>query len=212
MRVCTVQSVEELNGKDINGHELYVGRAQKKAERQAELKEKFEKIKSERLSRYHGVNLYVKNLDDTIGDDKLREEFAAFGTITSAKVLHGGVYTNCIIIVVIINGIFNMVPLLSALVRYLAHFCLLKDHNLCSLKKDCSLWVVPYSLNSKYATDTALRVEASAALYCSMLSITIFIPRQPDVIFQNLARAENEMDEFIVQNIASDSFCSSLDM
>ena len=82
-----VQSVEELNGKDINGHELYVGRAQKKAERQAELKEKFEKIKSERLSRYHGVNLYVKNLDDTIGDDKLREEFSAFGNITSAKVL-----------------------------------------------------------------------------------------------------------------------------
>ena len=81
------QSVEELNGKDISGHELYVGRAQKKAERQAELKEKFEKIKSERLSRYHGVNLYVKNLDDTITDDKLQEEFAAFGTITSAKVL-----------------------------------------------------------------------------------------------------------------------------
>jgi len=82
-----LQSVEELNGKDVNGHELYVGRAQKKAERQAELKEKFEKIKSERLSRYHGVNLYVKNLDDTINDDKLREEFSAFGTITSAKVV-----------------------------------------------------------------------------------------------------------------------------
>ena len=81
------QSVEELNGKDISGHELYVGRAQKKAERQAELKEKFEKIKSERLSRYHGVNLYVKNLDDTINDDKLHEEFAAFGNITSAKVV-----------------------------------------------------------------------------------------------------------------------------
>jgi len=86
--VSWLQSVEELNGKDINGHELYVGRAQKKAERQAELKEKFEKIKSERLSRYHGVNLYVKNLDDAINDDKLREEFSTFGTITSAKVLH----------------------------------------------------------------------------------------------------------------------------
>jgi len=85
--VCGAQSVEELNGKDVSGHELYVGRAQKKAERQAELKEKFEKIKSERLSRYHGVNLYVKNLDDTITDDKLRDEFASFGNITSAKVL-----------------------------------------------------------------------------------------------------------------------------
>jgi polyadenylate-binding protein len=84
--VCYVQAVEELNCKDINGHELYVGRAQKKAERQAELKEKFERIKSDRISRYHGVNLYVKNLDDSITDEQLHDEFATFGNITSAKV------------------------------------------------------------------------------------------------------------------------------
>ena len=40
----------------------------------------------ERLNRYTGVNLFVKNLDDTIDDDKLRQEFAPFGTVTSAKV------------------------------------------------------------------------------------------------------------------------------
>lgn len=34
-----------------------------------------------------GVNLYVKNLDDGIDDERLRKEFAPFGTITSAKVL-----------------------------------------------------------------------------------------------------------------------------
>ncbi len=34
-----------------------------------------------------GVNLYVKNLDDSIDDEKLRKEFAPYGTITSAKVL-----------------------------------------------------------------------------------------------------------------------------
>merc|ERR1712241_568606 len=62
--------------------------AQKKAERQAELKKKFEALKMERLNRYQGVNLYVKNLDDTIDDDKLRQEFAPFGTITSAKVMY----------------------------------------------------------------------------------------------------------------------------
>merc|ERR1712001_645513 len=56
--------------------------------RQQELKKKFEQLKLERLNRYQGVNLFVKNLDDTIDDDKLRQEFAPFGTVTSAKVMY----------------------------------------------------------------------------------------------------------------------------
>lgn len=39
-------------------------------------------------SGFQGVNLYVKNLDDSIDDERLRKEFAPYGTITSAKVLH----------------------------------------------------------------------------------------------------------------------------
>ena len=78
--------VNELNGKEFGDRKLYCGRAQKKAERQAELKNKFEKLKQERIQRYQGVNLYVKNLDDSITDDILREHFSQFGTITSAKV------------------------------------------------------------------------------------------------------------------------------
>ncbi|XP_059620490.1 polyadenylate-binding protein [Phlebotomus argentipes] len=81
-------AVSALNGKELtDGKTLYVGRAQKKAERQMELKRRFEQIKNERLSRSQGVNLYVKNLDDTIDDEILRKEFTQFGTITSAKVM-----------------------------------------------------------------------------------------------------------------------------
>jgi polyadenylate-binding protein len=81
------KAVKDLDGMDLGGKNLYVGRAQKKAERQQELKKKFEMMKLERLNRYQGVNLYVKNLDDTIDDEMLRKEFTPFGTITSAKVM-----------------------------------------------------------------------------------------------------------------------------
>merc|ERR1711972_945115 len=82
------KAVDELNGVEMFGKTLYVGRAQKKAERQQELKKKFEQLKLERLNKYQGVNLYVKNLDDTIDDERLRKEFAPYGTITSAKVMY----------------------------------------------------------------------------------------------------------------------------
>ncbi|KAJ8257983.1 hypothetical protein GJAV_G00191850 [Gymnothorax javanicus] len=81
------KAVEQMNGKELNGRIIYVGRAQKRLERQRELKRKFEQIKQERIHRYQGVNLYVKNLDDGIDDERLRREFAPYGTITSAKVM-----------------------------------------------------------------------------------------------------------------------------
>ncbi|XP_040825385.1 polyadenylate-binding protein 1-like [Ochotona curzoniae] len=84
------RAVNEMNGKEFNGRLIYVGRAQKKVERQTELKHKFEQMKQQRITRYQGVNLYVKNLDDGIDDQRLRKEFASFGTITSAKVMMEG--------------------------------------------------------------------------------------------------------------------------
>ncbi|KAM8964836.1 polyadenylate-binding protein 1 [Sarcophilus harrisii] len=84
------KAVEEMNGKELNGKKIYVGRAQKKVERQTELKRKFEQMKQDRITRYQGVNLYVKNLDDGIDDERLRKEFSPFGTITSAKVMMEG--------------------------------------------------------------------------------------------------------------------------
>ena len=51
-----------------------------------ELVRKREEAKMERYSRYQGVNLYIKNLDDDFDDERLRKEFSKFGNITSAKV------------------------------------------------------------------------------------------------------------------------------
>ena len=80
-------AVDELNGKDFKGQDLYVGRAQKKHEREEELRKSYEAARVEKASKYQGVNLYVKNLDDDVDDDKLRELFAPYGAITSAKVM-----------------------------------------------------------------------------------------------------------------------------
>lgn len=53
------QAVEEMNGMELNGKTVFVGRAQKKMERQAELKRKFEQLKQERISRYQVMNCFV---------------------------------------------------------------------------------------------------------------------------------------------------------
>lgn len=90
-----VQAVDELNGREyessVDGEtikqELFVGRAQKKSERERELRAKFEAQKMDRISKFQGVNLYVKNLDDSVTDDMLRDEFSSLGTITSARVM-----------------------------------------------------------------------------------------------------------------------------
>ena len=81
-------AVTALNGKEVEGNTLYVNRAQRKSERQESLRVYFEKQRTERLSKYAAsINLYVKNLDDTIDDACLKEAFSRFGKITSAKVM-----------------------------------------------------------------------------------------------------------------------------
>jgi len=84
------RAVDEMNNKEIHGRPVFVGRAQKKAERELELKQKFEAIKQEQLAKFQGVNLYIKNLDDDFDDDKLRGVFTQFGTITSCRVMRDG--------------------------------------------------------------------------------------------------------------------------
>ncbi|KAG5664618.1 hypothetical protein KAF25_008352 [Fusarium avenaceum] len=81
------KAVDELNGNDFHGQDLYVGRAQKKHEREEELRKSYEAARLEKANKYQGVNLYIKNLDDDVDDDKLRQMFSEFGPITSAKVM-----------------------------------------------------------------------------------------------------------------------------
>ena len=80
-------AVDNLNDSEYRGQKLYVGRAQKKHEREEELRKQYEAARIEKQSKYQGVNLYIKNMDDDVDDEKLRELFTPFGTITSAKVM-----------------------------------------------------------------------------------------------------------------------------
>lgn len=76
-------AVDKLNGTEINGKPIFVGRAQKRQERDEELRHQ----RDERTSKYQGANVYVKNLDDNVDDEKLKQEFSRFGSITSVKVM-----------------------------------------------------------------------------------------------------------------------------
>lgn len=84
-------ALRELNETELDGKKLYVSRFQKKNERSNFLRSRFEEKRNERLKKFAGVNLYVKNLDDKVDDEKLKKEFSEFGTITSVKVMseHG---------------------------------------------------------------------------------------------------------------------------
>ncbi|KAI0256812.1 polyadenylate binding protein [Lactifluus subvellereus] len=80
-------AVDHLHDFEYKSRKLFVSRAQKKAEREDELRKTYEAAKQEKMSKYQGVNLYIKNLEDDIDDEKLRAEFEPFGTITSCKVM-----------------------------------------------------------------------------------------------------------------------------
>lgn len=81
------KAVEALNDSDFKGQKLYVGRAQKKHEREEELRKQYEAARQEKSSKFNGVNLYVKNLADEVDDEELAKIFEAYGSITSAKVM-----------------------------------------------------------------------------------------------------------------------------
>ena len=81
---------EEKKEEEPEDYGLFVGRAMSKAERARKLAEKFgPTVKGKGKGKGKGgdsqtVNLYIKNLDESITDDKLKELFCTFGKITSA--------------------------------------------------------------------------------------------------------------------------------
>lgn len=64
---------------------IYAARAQLKSERAVVLRKTFQQNMNP--TKQQGVNLYIKNLEETVDDDELRQQFSSFGTITSAKVM-----------------------------------------------------------------------------------------------------------------------------
>ncbi|CAL9753932.1 unnamed protein product [Musa acuminata subsp. burmannicoides] len=87
MPEAAAAAIEKFNGTALFDKVLYVGKAQKKSEREAELRAKYEQERNGRLEKLQGLSLYLKNLDDSINDEKLRELFSPFGTVTSCRVM-----------------------------------------------------------------------------------------------------------------------------
>mmetsp|Transcript_87763 Transcript_87763/g.160548 ORF Transcript_87763/g.160548 Transcript_87763/m.160548 type:complete len:635 (+) Transcript_87763:171-2075(+) len=91
--------VEAMHDKDLRTDEekaaaaegdeyekLFVQRAQSKAERQAQFRQ-MRQQETGSNGRAQGVNLYVKNLDESTDDASLRELFEPFGAITSVAAM-----------------------------------------------------------------------------------------------------------------------------
>ncbi|KAL2229353.1 polyadenylate-binding protein 7 [Sesamum indicum] len=81
------RAVEALHGSQLGSKVLYVARAQKKSEREELLRRQFEEKRKEQILKYQASNVYVKNIDDDVTDDELKEHFSQCGTITSAKIM-----------------------------------------------------------------------------------------------------------------------------
>eukprot|EP00930_Biecheleria_cincta_P064905 TRINITY_DN5059_c0_g1_i1.p1 TRINITY_DN5059_c0_g1~~TRINITY_DN5059_c0_g1_i1.p1 ORF type:complete len:635 (+),score=178.03 TRINITY_DN5059_c0_g1_i1:66-1970(+) len=89
LHMTDVSTEEEKEGEekkaDADGHpagKLYVQRAQSKKERALELKKKFASSDTSK----QGVNLYIKNLDESTDEASMRELFEPFGVISSLSV------------------------------------------------------------------------------------------------------------------------------
>lgn len=78
-------AIETMNLAKWNDQQLYVSRAQRKAERQTFLQNQRLVRKNEQMEKYRGTNLYIKNLPPSIETkESLETLFSPFGKIRSA--------------------------------------------------------------------------------------------------------------------------------
>ncbi|XP_073006425.1 polyadenylate-binding protein 7-like [Typha latifolia] len=79
---------EAMDGVQLGSKTLYVARAQKKSERQQILRRLYEEKRKEKIRKSIDSNVYIKNIDESLDDNALREHFSQCGNITSAKIMH----------------------------------------------------------------------------------------------------------------------------
>jgi polyadenylate-binding protein len=76
-------AVDALNGRKLGNKTITCCRAMKRLERETKLKREWEQQK---FNKYHGINLYVKHIEDEVDEETLRREFSAFGEVKSCKI------------------------------------------------------------------------------------------------------------------------------
>lgn len=81
------RAVEEGSTLDFDGNKLFCDRFQKRSERLALLSKVYDERRREKIEKFKNLNLYFKNLDDDVDEEKLRELFTPFGEITSLVVM-----------------------------------------------------------------------------------------------------------------------------
>ena len=72
--IVSPAAVLQVNGMLLEGKKVYVGPFLKRSDRPADKDVRF-------------TNVFVKNLAESVDDEKLREMFAAYGEVTSAIVM-----------------------------------------------------------------------------------------------------------------------------
>jgi polyadenylate-binding protein len=76
-------ATEALNGRKLGNKNITCCRAMKRTEREIKLKREWEQQK---FNKYHGINLYVKHIEDEVDEETLKREFSAFGEVKSCKI------------------------------------------------------------------------------------------------------------------------------